>query len=583
VSFKEYYQGELSALRQQAARLCEQQPSLRAVLGEGARDVEVERLMQGATFLTARLRQKIEDEFPEITHGLIQRLWSNYLRPMPSMSILQFDPAPTRHIPRHCEVVSTAIDGTPCQFRTVFATDVLPLELHRLEHADTGNGAILTLGLRLSTQGHLGEIHLQTLRLHLAGASSISHQLYLNLKQHLKVVRLTPLGKDGIPLSDDAGFAMEPGCVKSVGFDDDQALLDHAASSQKGYRLLQEFFVFHEKFLFVDVTGLDAIKRLDADLLKQAHGFELRFELNHYPRQSQRPTLENIRLYCTPVINLFRHQAAPIELEAEPRDYPVLPDKTVAQTCDVFSVERVIGRKPARSGHRIYGPSVITTQQDPDTALPLYSLSQQPSMMSGGMLTTIRLDADDLQHETLSIDLICTNGDLPQQLAVGDISKCGPRLPGQLTFKNIRPATAAYAPVLEGGQLWKLISNLSLNYLSLESVAALKEILRTYDLPALHDHQSQLTSDGLFSALVKVSHQNIDYLRLGVPVRGTRTLLEIHPENSEREAQWFLFGCALQHFFALYASTHSFNQLHIKSSSGAHWSWTADPGQQPTL
>jgi|GEM_PF-3111262 len=92
------------------------------------------------------------------------------------MSIVQFHPATARHVPRHCEVGSLSIDGTQCQFRTVFATDVLPLELHRLEHAATGNGATLRLGLRLSTQGYLGEIQLQKLRLHFAGVSSISNQ-----------------------------------------------------------------------------------------------------------------------------------------------------------------------------------------------------------------------------------------------------------------------------------------------------------------------------------------------------------------------------------------------------------------------
>lgn len=273
MSFKDYYQSELSALRQQAVEVCKQQPPLRAILSDGARDAEVERLMQGASFLPARLRQKIEDDFPEITHGLIQRLWSNYLRPMPSISIVQFDPTAARHVPRHCEVGSLSIDGTQCQFRTVFATDVLPLELHRLEHTATGNGATLRLGLRLSTQGHLGEIQLRQLRLHFAGVSSISNQLYLSLKQQLKAVRLTPLTRDGTPLGDRSGLTIEPSCIKSVGFDDDQALLDHAASNQSGYRLLQEFFVFREKFLFVDVTGLDAINRLDAELLKQAHEF----------------------------------------------------------------------------------------------------------------------------------------------------------------------------------------------------------------------------------------------------------------------------------------------------------------------
>lgn len=45
-------------------------------------DPDIERLLEGVAFLTGNLRQKIEDEFPELTHGLIKMLWPNYLRPL---------------------------------------------------------------------------------------------------------------------------------------------------------------------------------------------------------------------------------------------------------------------------------------------------------------------------------------------------------------------------------------------------------------------------------------------------------------------------------------------------------------------
>lgn len=43
-------------------------------------------------FLTGNLRQKIEDEFPELTHGLIKMLWPNYLRPVPAMTLIEYTP-----------------------------------------------------------------------------------------------------------------------------------------------------------------------------------------------------------------------------------------------------------------------------------------------------------------------------------------------------------------------------------------------------------------------------------------------------------------------------------------------------------
>lgn len=594
VSFKDYYQSELTALRQQAAVVCERNPALKAFIGQGAQDPDVERLLQSVSFLTGRLRQTIDDEFPEITHGLMQRLWPGYLRPQPSMSVVQFDPlprpGPARLIARHSEVWSVPIQGIHCRFQTVFDTPVHPLELYRVQLAESGEGAALKLGIKLTAKGHLGELNMQQLRLHLAGELSIAHQLYRGLIQQRRTVRLTLLNNQGRMLHDASGnpvcIKLDPSQIRPVGFDDEQALLGAAISPQRGYRLLQEFFVFRNKFLFVDVLGLDAINCVDKELLAQASAMELRFEFSRYPNAAARPSLENVKLHCTPVVNLFRHRATPIPLEAGQQEYRLLPAEMAEDTCEIFAIDKVEGWKPGQREHQEYVLSESTQQRAANpryTPPALYCLNQQPSVLDDGMLTTICFQVEDALEETVSIDLTCTNRDLPNRLAIGDIRIPGPGVPELLALRNICPATAGYTAPLQGEHLWKVISNLSLNYLSLENVEALKEILRTYDLPAFHDHSARQTTDELFEALHKVSHQNIDYLKRGIPVRGTRTLLEIRPKDAGCEAQWFLLGSVLSHFFALYASTHSFNQLQIKSSSGELWSWEALPGQQRTL
>lgn len=593
MSFKDYYQSELTALRQHAARLCERQPVLNTLIGQDRRDPDVERVLQGTSFLTARLRQTLDDEFPEITHALVQRLWPDYLRPMPSMSVIQFDPSsragPARHIPRHCEVTSSPIQGINCQFKTVFDTQVIPLELYRLEHADSGKGAILKLSMKVTAGGHIAELDLQQLRLHLAGETSIRHQLYRGLLQQLSALRITLLDTNGVPLppaGQPAHITLKPTQISAVGFDDEEALLNSESGPQRGYRLLQEYFVFKDKFLFVDVLGLDAINRLDKELLGQACGMELRFEFSRYPKPAARPLLENVKLHCAPVINLFSHKAIPVAIEAGQHEYPLLPGELDKHACEIFGIHKVVGWQPGQLSHREYvspefKAKVATLAQG--ATRPLYRLSQQLSILDDSVMTTLCLNADDSADETIAVDLTCTNRNLPRQLAVGDICLPGKGVPELLTFQNICPATASHATPRRGEHLWKLISNMSLNYLSLQDVNALKEILRTYDLPAFHDHGARIDSDELFGALHKVSHQNIDYLIRGVPTRGTRTLLEIRPKDAGCEAQWYLFGSVLSHFFALYASHHSFNQLHIQSSSGELWSWDVCPGQQPTL
>ncbi|MDX5432582.1 MAG: type VI secretion system baseplate subunit TssF, partial [Halomonas sp.] len=194
MSFNHHYQSELSALRQLGKRFSERSPALAPFLGQAGRDPDVERLLEGFAFLTGRLRQKLDDELPELTHSLMHLLWPNYMRPLPAFSMLQFDPlkrpGPALQVPRHTPVEARAIEGVTCRFRTAYATEVLPLALQGLDYSVKGDGALLSLRLAMSADGHLGEIGLSSLRLHLAGERYIAQLLYLGLLRHLGGIQL---------------------------------------------------------------------------------------------------------------------------------------------------------------------------------------------------------------------------------------------------------------------------------------------------------------------------------------------------------------------------------------------------------
>jgi type VI secretion system protein ImpG len=596
MSFNHYYQSELTALRQLGKRFAERSPALAPFLGQSGRDPDVERLLEGFAFLTGRLRQKLDDELPELTHSLMHLLWPNYMRPLPAFSMLQFDPlkrpGPALPVPRHTPVESKPIQGVTCRFRTCFATEVLPLALNGLDYSVKGDGALLSLRLEMSADGHLGDLDLKQLRLHLAGERYISQLLYLSLLRHLGGIQLVLLDGAGKPLQDAQGQAvpaMKLGAdqVQPVGFDEDQALIPYPLNTFRGYRYLQEYFAFQDKFLFVDIHGLDALKRLPQELLKQARGIELRFDIHKAGVQRIRPTLDNVRLYCTPVVNLFAHDAIPIRLDGKQDQYLLLPAEFDSQHCGVFSVDRVTGWKPGGKGYEEYVPFESFEHDasfDVPVARPHYSVRQQPSMLGDGLETYLSFGLRNLdQHETLSIELTCTNQNLPRQLGLGDICLPCEDTPEFLTFRNISAVTPSYAPPLHRDFLWKLISNMSLNYLSLANVEALKVILETYDLPRYYDQHAEKVSKRLLNGLKSISHQHVDRLHRGLPVRGVRTELKIDPEGYVGEGDLFLFATVLNEFFALYASLNSYHELHVRSTQGEVYQWTPRMGQQPLL
>jgi type VI secretion system protein ImpG len=152
-----------------------------------------------------------------------------------------------------------------------------------------------------------------------------------------------------------------------------------------------------------------------------------------------------------------------------------------------------------------------------------------------------------------------------------------------LSFRNITPVTACFAPPLNRDFLWKLISNMSLNYLSLADVNALKVILQTYDLPRYYDQHAEKISKRLLGGLKSIKHQHVDRLHRGLPVRGLRTELTIDPQGSIGEGDLFVFASVLNEFFALYASLNSYHELRVISTQGEVYQWLPRMGLQPLL
>lgn len=595
MSFNHYYQSELTALRQSGRRFAERNPALAPFLGQAGRDPDVERLLEGFAFLTGRLRQKLDDELPELSHSLMQLLWPNYMQPLPAFSILQFGPlklaGPALKVERDTPVDSVPIEGVPCRFRTCYPTEVQALDLAALTYSVKGDGALLSLRLAMSAEGHVGELELSRLRLHFAGERYISQMLYLSLLRNLEGIELVPLnaagkampGANGLPMA----FKMPGDRVQPVGFAEDEALIPYPLNTFRGYRYLQEYFAFQDKFLFVDVNGLDILAGLPQDILRHVRGLEVRFDIRKSDVQRLQPTLDNVKLHCTPIVNLFKHDASPIRLDGKQDEYLLMPAVYAPESCGVFSVETVTGWKPGGLGYEAYVP-FESFEHDPSFDAPHsrrhYSVRQRSSSLHDGLDTFLSFGVGHTEaSETLSIEMMCTNQNLPRKLKLGDICIASEQTPEFLSFRNITPATPSYAPPLNQDFLWKLISNMSLNYLSLADVNALKVMLETYDLPRYYDPHAEKVSKRLLGGLKSIRHQHVDRLHKGLPVRGLRTELTIDPRGYIGEGDVFVFASVLNEFFALYASLNSYHELRVTSTQGEVYQWTPRMGLQPLL
>ncbi|MFQ2252274.1 type VI secretion system baseplate subunit TssF [Aeromonas hydrophila] len=588
MSLEHYFRDELAFLRLQGREFADAYPELTRFLSEQNTDPDVERLLEGFAFLTGNLRAKIEDEFPELTHGLLNMLWPNYLRPVPSMTIMQFSVIPgaiaqPALVKQGCQLDSLPLDEVTCHFQTCHDTWVYPADIRHIA-AQSGNDlSTISLDIALHAPLPLSELQLDKLRFFLGGDSYTAYELYFWLSNQLSHIELEIDGKR---------FRQEAKALKSVGFERDDALLPYPNNVYSGYRILQEYFCFPESFLFFELSGGDWPKQpLPVSEFKVHFCFDrpLPAELKIRP--------DSFMLNCVPAINLFQHDSEPVNLNGRQAEYPLKASYRHADSFEIFSVDQVEGWVEGNLGRsrgtpRIYQPFESFQHQieRAKQRLALYyrvrvkeavsgdGFEHSLSFVRGDETTTVELD------ESISVTLTCTNRSRAARLKVGSVCVPTGSSPSFATFRNLIRPTRPLRPALDGSLHWTLISNLSLNYVSLLRRDALVQVLRTYDFPALHDKQAEQASRKRLAGIEEIETKPVDRLVRGMPVRGLRSVLSIRQSAFGSEGELYLFSTVLAHFFSLYASVNAFHLLEVVNlDNKERYQWPVQIGQHSLM
>lgn len=581
--FSKYYLSELSYLREMGRAFGLANPSVAGLLVERGADPDVERLLEGFAFLTARIRERVEDDVPEMVQGLSELLLPHYLRPVPACSIVEFTPQlralrGRSRIAAGAEVASQPLDGTSCVFRTTSDVDLLPLTVQdAVLDRSSVSSPVLRLFFQTTEQGREELQRPQGLRLFIHGELSASTLILLWLLRYCRQVQVRGAsGGDGVVL--------QPKCIRPVGFDRDFPLLPWPRAFE-GYRLLQEYFTLPEKFLFFDVQGLEAA----ASVMEER--FEIAFHLERPPPLDARITREMFRLHCAPVINLFQAPADPLFHHALDREHLLRAAELLPQHAEVYSVDSVTGLTAGRSERRTYRPfHEFEHTVGEGTEPAFYRLRRIHSPVDDGIDTYLTLEtprdvAPSLgTEEVLSIDLTCTNRTLPARLQVGDICLPTPASPTNAKFKNISPVSRpARAPL--GTELhWRLLSHLAINQHSIADGAALRRLLDLYNFQALADNLAARASRLRINAIRNVETKPLTRFLEGSPVRGNKTQVDLDETNFMGVGDAFLFGCILDELLASHVTLNSFNELAIRlQPSQTEFSWLPRNGSLKLL
>jgi type VI secretion system protein ImpG len=442
----------------------------------------------------------------------------------------------------------------------------VPSRLQPPVKASDSSGAV-RVELRCSPDVSFRELKIDRLRFYLDGEGGFINTLYELLFSRLNRI----LVRDPNPGSKVPPITLPASALHAVGFSEDEGMLPYSHRSFVGHRLLMEYFTFPEKFFFVDLTGLATVWQSG---FKDA--VEFVFLISDVEGDDRRQRLElelskkTFRLGCTPIVNLFAQVAEPIQLSQRRYEYPLTPDVRRPYATEVYSVDEV--------------SCINTATQQTATFEPFYSLRhsslsakqecfwiarRRPSNRPNDEGTDMFLSLIDLSMRMLnpdgnilSIRTTCTNRDLPSRLPFGN-EDGDFELEGSSSLKRIvalRKPTPPVRPSTGKGALWRLISHLSLNYLSLveEGRESLQQILRLYDIGR------SAYSQNVIDSIIRVQSRR-HFARVSSEsginfARGMRVEMELD-EDQFVGGGVFLFACVVERFLGLSASLNSFTQL----------------------
>lgn len=616
------YNQELRHLREMGREFAEEFPKIASRLameGLEVADPYVERLLEGSAFLAARVQLKLEAEFPRFSHHLLEMVHPHFLSPMPSMTVAQFQPILSDanlssgfSIPRGSalQTAPPIKDSTACTFTTAHDVSLWPLEVVDACYFNTATELPLSgygiarklrggvrLRLRCTAGVRFDQLGADSLRFYLGGDESTAYRLF-------EYIAGDPIGVliTGVDRPIKLHRFIDGRHLQPSGYDEDQALLPPTMRSFSGHRLMQEYFAFPQRYLFFDLSDLQAtlagfsVRELDIHFLFSRGEMAL----------DNRVGAGNFLLNCVPVINLFTRRADRIHVSSGEYEFQVLPDRTRPMDFEVYDILSLTGYGSGAEREQSFLNFYESHHGWEQANHGYFTVRREPRLLSErqrrvgtrtryiGSDTFISIvDPKEAPYRPdlrqLAATIRCTNRDLPILL----------NLPGQPTdfaldasapiegVRCVRGLSKPCSAVADAAQAWKCISLLSLNYLSLldsdgiKGGAALREMLGLYGMSAEQGARRQV--EGVRSIHAKPFTTRLPMSGPPSFGRGLDITIEVD-ELAFEGGSAVVLGSVLEHFFARYVSINSFTRTHLRSlTRGEIISWGARCGRRPIL
>ncbi|MCL2183817.1 MAG: type VI secretion system baseplate subunit TssF [Chitinispirillia bacterium] len=557
-----YYEEELRYLKEEGARFAKRHPQRARHLNLDSpkdRDPNVSALFEGFAFLCAGIRERVDAALPELAAGLTGLIWPQLLQPAPAACIAAFSPRPGvlqgSHIIRKGTAMLSGPDretGVSCRFAAAHDVCVNPATISRAEvSAASGGKDALTLSIKIERGIRIEALSLSPLR------------VFINddLPAALLIRKMLLHNVEAVTLKDDCGQskALVPAdTLIESGFAEDEDLFPQRQNVSRPLSMLRDYFTFPEKFMFIDIFGIDTLPPGDSP--PSTLSLEIMFDRKLPGRILL--TNDTFRLHCVPAVNVFRRDAEPVLVDGRKSEYRLISDGLYPECYVIHSVDTVTGIDSVTGERREYG----RYSRPGSDNQRFYSLrfdgreedSHQRDNWRGAALSVHGPQTRDgrLIKETLHIETWQTNGTLARRVLAEGASLCKalPEFPDYITFTNITIPGVPINPPPADKYLWAFLAHMSYSSSNFSCANGLKEFLRVYDWSNRGEKRPEIES------IVSVSTKIIDMAVDRAVIRGTEMSIAAD-ERVAPEENIFLLGTVLARSLSCMSPVNTFFKL----------------------
>jgi type VI secretion system protein ImpG len=581
-----YFENEMRYLHEASKAFAEAYPERARYLNIDSvedRDPYVERLFEGFAFLAGRIHERLDDDLPEITQRLVGLLYPHFLKPMPACCIVALQPREGLVqepvvLPRRTEVLSAPAgpERCVCTFATAHDVTINPITVDQAElHYAPDETSSLQLTFAMHRGADPGMLKVDPLRLYLYADAPTAATMHLFLTRHVTRVEVRQPGLEQ-PLRVRRG----QDAVSPAGFGAMESLLPEEPATFSGLRLLQEYLLYRRRFWFVDVHGISGLSSEYGDRFS----VEIFFD-SSYPEERRFRT-ENVRLHCTPAVNIFEHDAEPIRFEHTQSEFRIRPSFRYPSSIATYDVQEVVSTEEESGKRHRYTPYYSLGAPPPASDAGRTFTTGRRVGVTGRPEVFLSLNSPDLARgepvtEIISTGLRCTNGTLPNEvLQERSINQLHPSAQQVAEPTNLDQPTLIRYPPLEnhGDLLWSLLAHWSFSHQSVASRDAVTGLLSLYDWADTEANRRRR------KGIRSVTWRGKEQLIQGAVRRGAEVSIEVEDGSFAGEGDLCLFGLVMSHFLSQYATINAFVHLVIVTvPTGSRYEWTPDRGLRPPV